>query len=49
MHHKWLSEIDKNGVKSDMSDIFDEAAIRALKPDQLTGVIRTPTATNPNQ
>jgi oxalate decarboxylase/phosphoglucose isomerase-like protein (cupin superfamily) len=49
VHHKWLSEIDKNGVKSDMSDIFDEAAIRALKPDQLTGVIRTPVATNPNQ
>ena len=31
IHPQWLSEIDKNGVKSKMGDIFDEAAMRRKK------------------
>ncbi len=29
LHKIWLDEIDKNGVASDMGEIFDEAKIRA--------------------
>jgi hypothetical protein len=48
VHHKWLMEMDKNGVPSDMGDVFDEPAIRALPQSELTGPIRTPKATVPN-
>lgn len=42
IHRKWLDAIAKNGVKSEMGDIFDEAAIRALPPEKLTGKIHMP-------
>jgi hypothetical protein len=47
IHRKWLEEMRKNGVPSLMGDIFDEAAIMALDPATLTGVIRTPALQGP--
>ncbi len=47
IHRKWLEEIAKNGVKSEMSDIFDEPALLALDPKKLTGVIKTPASIGP--
>ncbi len=47
VHRKWLEEIAKNGVASQMGDIFDEAAIMRLKPEELTGVIMMPQSTGP--
>ena len=47
IHRKWLEEIAKTGVKSQMGDIFDEPAILALPEAQLTGVIRTPASIGP--
>jgi hypothetical protein len=29
LHKVWLQELDKNGVESEMGEIFDEATIRA--------------------
>jgi mannose-6-phosphate isomerase-like protein (cupin superfamily) len=48
VHRKWLDAIAETGVASDMSDLFDEPAIRKLPQSELTGVIRTPEATVPN-
>ena len=31
LHKIWLDEMDKNGVGSEMGEIFDEASIRANK------------------
>jgi len=42
IHRKFLDAIHKSGVSSKMGDIFDEAAILALNPEELTGVIQTP-------
>jgi mannose-6-phosphate isomerase-like protein (cupin superfamily) len=42
IHRKFLDEIAKNGVTSEMGDIFDENAIRALPPEELTGKIKMP-------
>ena len=42
VHRKWLEAIAKNGVKSEMGDTFDEAAIMALPPEKLTGKIHMP-------
>jgi hypothetical protein len=47
IHRKWLEAIARTGVKSEMGDIFDEAAILALRPEQMTGVIRTPASIGP--
>ena len=47
IHRKWLDAIKKNGVASRMGDILDEPAILALKPEDLTGVIRTPRSIGP--
>lgn len=47
VHRKWLDAIAKNGVKSEMGDIFDEDEIMALAPDKLTGVIQTPQSIGP--
>jgi hypothetical protein len=47
IHRKWLEAIRKNGVESEMSDIFDEPAILALPPETLTGVIQTPRSIGP--
>jgi hypothetical protein len=47
IHRKWLEEIAKNDVKSEMSDIFDEPALLALDPKKLTGVIKTPASIGP--
>jgi hypothetical protein len=48
IHRKWLEEIAKTGVKSDMGDLFDEPAIMKLPQSELTGVIRNPVATVPD-
>jgi hypothetical protein len=47
IHRKWLEAIAKNGVASQMGDIFDEPAILALPPEELTGAIKTPPSTGP--
>jgi uncharacterized RmlC-like cupin family protein len=47
IHRKWLEEIAKEGVKSEMGDIFDEPALMALDPKKLTGVIKTPASIGP--
>ena len=47
VHRKWLEAIAANGVESEMGDIFDEDAIRALGPEALTGVIQMPKSTGP--
>lgn len=47
VHRKWLDAIAKNGVESEMGDIFDEDAVMALPPEQLTGVIQTPQSIGP--
>src|SRR4029450_8520669 len=40
IHRKWLEAIARTGVESQMGDTFDEAAIMALRPEQMTGVIK---------
>lgn len=47
VHRKWLEAIAKNGVQSQMGDIFDEGEIMALAPEKLTGVIQTPQSIGP--
>jgi hypothetical protein len=47
IHRKWLEAIAMTGVGSQMGDTFDEAAIMALRPEQMTGVIRTPASIGP--
>jgi hypothetical protein len=47
IHRKWLEAIRETGVKSEMSDVFDEPAILALPPEALTGVIQTPRSIGP--
>lgn len=47
VHRKWLEEIAKNGVASQMGDIFDEGAIRSMKPEELTGPIKMPQSIGP--
>ena len=47
VHRKWLEAIAESGVKSQMSDVFNEPAIMALPPEELTGVIRTPRSIGP--
>ena len=47
VHRKWLEAIAANGVPSQMGDIFDEAAIMALKPGDMAGPIRMPKSIGP--
>lgn len=47
IHRKWLEEIAKTGVKSQMSEFFDEAAIMKLDKSKLTGVIQQPRSIGP--
>ncbi|HTK14514.1 MAG TPA: hypothetical protein VL402_12010 [Xanthobacteraceae bacterium] len=47
IHRKWLDAIRENGVTSQMGDIFDEEAIMALRPEELTGAIKTPPSIGP--
>jgi oxalate decarboxylase/phosphoglucose isomerase-like protein (cupin superfamily) len=47
VHRKWLEAIAANGVESEMGDIFDEDAIRALDPESLTGEIKMPRSVGP--
>jgi hypothetical protein len=46
-HHKWLRAIEKTGVKSEMGDVFDEAAVLALPTERLTGPIQSPRSSAP--
>lgn len=47
IHFRWLDEIAKTGVESQMGDIFDEMAIRSLPKEKLTGVIQQPRSIGP--
>lgn len=47
IHRTFLDELGKTGVASKMGDLFDESALRALRPDDLTGVIKVPRSTGP--
>ncbi len=47
IHRRWLDAIKESGVESQMGDIFDEDALRAIPDDQLTGVIQTPQSIGP--
>jgi hypothetical protein len=47
IHRKWLEALRETGVPSEMGEIFDEAAILALPPETLTGVIRQPGSIGP--
>jgi oxalate decarboxylase/phosphoglucose isomerase-like protein (cupin superfamily) len=47
VHRKYLEELQKTGVPSEMGDVFDEPAILALPPESLRGVIKTPVSTGP--
>lgn len=47
IHRKWLKAIAGTGVASQMGDIFDEAALLALKEEDLAGVIRQPRSIGP--
>jgi mannose-6-phosphate isomerase-like protein (cupin superfamily) len=47
IHRKFLEEIRKTGMPSQMGDIFDEPAIMALPQSELTGVIRNPQLVGP--
>ncbi len=47
VHRKFLDELAKTGVPSEMGDLFDEAAILALPESELTGVIQTPASSGP--
>lgn len=47
VHRRFVEELQRTGVPSQMGDIFDEAAIMALPAESLTGVIKTPISTGP--
>ena len=47
IHRKWLEAIAKNGVNSNMGDVFNEEKIMALPPEELTGKIKTPQSIGP--
>ncbi len=47
VHRMFLEALAESGVDSKMGDTFDEPAIRALPPSELTGVIRTPRSVGP--
>jgi mannose-6-phosphate isomerase-like protein (cupin superfamily) len=47
VHRKWLEEIARNGVESQMGDVFDEPAIMQLPREKLTGVIQMPRSIGP--
>ena len=47
IHRKFLEEIKKTGMPSQMGDLFDEPAIMALPQSELTGVIRNPQHSGP--
>jgi hypothetical protein len=47
VHRKWLEAIGENGVQSQMGDTFDEPAILKMKPEELTGRIKTPQSVGP--
>jgi hypothetical protein len=49
IHRKWLEEIARQGVKSQMGDIFDEPALMKLDMRKYTGVIKTPVSTGPSE
>jgi mannose-6-phosphate isomerase-like protein (cupin superfamily) len=49
IHRKWLEEIARQGVKSEMGDVFDEPGIMKLDMKEYTGVIKTPVSTGPSE
>jgi hypothetical protein len=49
IHRKWLEEIAKKGVKSEMGDIFDEPELMKLDMKKYSGVIKTPVSIGPSE
>jgi len=47
VHRKWLDAIRRTGVESEMGDLFDEDAIRAIPDGDLKGRIQTPQSIGP--
>jgi hypothetical protein len=47
IHRKFLEEIAKTGIPSEMGDIFDEKAIMAIPKETMKGVIQTPHLAGP--
>jgi hypothetical protein len=47
IHRKFLDELAKAAIPSKMGDIFDEPALLALRPQDLTGVIKVPASSGP--
>ncbi len=47
IHRKFLEEIAKAGVTSEMGDLFDENAIMAIPREQMTGIIQSPELKGP--
>ena len=47
IHRKWLEALIETGVKSDMSDIFDEPKIMAMDKSKMVGVIQQPRSIGP--
>jgi len=47
IHRKFLEELQRTGVPSEMGDVFDEAAILAIPQEELTGVIKVPASIGP--
>jgi hypothetical protein len=49
IHRKWLEEIARQGVKSEMGDVFDEPELMKLDMKKYTGVIKTPVSIGPSE
>jgi hypothetical protein len=47
IHRKFIEELAKTGVPSQMGDVFDEPALLALRPEELAGVIKVPQSIGP--
>jgi mannose-6-phosphate isomerase-like protein (cupin superfamily) len=47
VHRKWLEAIAKNGVDSQMGDVFDEPAILRIPKEKMTGPIQMPRSIGP--
>ena len=47
IHRKFLEELAKGTIPSKMGDLFDEPGLLALRPEDLTGVIKVPHSTGP--
>jgi hypothetical protein len=47
IHRKFIKALRKNGITSEMGDVFDEDFIMSLPDSELTGLISTPQLKGP--